>query len=301
MIQAFLDYISIEKKYSPATVQAYRDDLRDFCLFLGWDTTEYNPAKVSDADVREWLVVMMDESHNSARSVRRRLSALHSFYRFLLRIGKVKVDVTRKVIAPKIDKPLPVFFKPSEMAEATRWEEEADDFESIRDCLIIQMLYQTGMRQAEMLNLKDEDIRSDAAEIRIFGKRRKERIVPIGESLLAEINKYLNARNEIQEKSGSFGTFFVHRDKSGRVTSLTKSILYRIVRSRMGEVSTLKKHSPHVLRHTFATTMLDNGADIRTIQQLLGHASLAATQVYTHTTFEQIQKTYNAAHPRAKK
>lgn len=301
MIQAFLDYISIEKKYSPATVQAYRDDLRDFCLFLGWDTTEYNPAKVSDADVREWLVVMMDESHNSARSVRRRLSALHSFYRFLLRIGKVKVDITRKVIAPKIDKPLPVFFKPSEMAEATRWEEEADDFESIRDCLIIQMLYQTGMRQAEMLNLKDEDIRSDAAEIRIFGKRRKERIVPIGESLLAEINKYLNARNEIQEKSGSFGTFFVHRDKSGRVTSLTKSILYRIVRSRMGVVSTLKKHSPHVLRHTFATTMLDNGADIRTIQQLLGHASLAATQVYTHTTFEQIQKTYNAAHPRAKK
>lgn len=301
MIQAFLDYISIEKKYSPATVQAYRDDLRDFCLFLGWDTTEYNPAKVSDADVREWLVVMMDESHNSARSVRRRLSALHSFYRFLLRIGKVKVDITRKVIAPKIDKPLPVFFKPSEMAEATRWEEEADDFESIRDCLIIQMLYQTGMRQAEMLNLKDEDIRSDATEIRIFGKRRKERIVPIGESLLAEINKYLNARNEIQEKSGSFGTFFVHRDKSGRVTSLTKSILYRIVRSRMGEVSTLKKHSPHVLRHTFATTMLDNGADIRTIQQLLGHASLAATQVYTHTTFEQIQKTYNAAHPRAKK
>lgn len=301
MIQAFLDYISIEKKYSPATVQAYRDDLRDFCLFLGWDTTEYNPAKVSDADVREWLVVMMDESHNSARSVRRRLSALHSFYRFLLRIGKVNVDITRKVIAPKIDKPLPVFFKPSEMAEATRWEEEADDFESIRDCLIIQMLYQTGMRQAEMLNLKDEDIRSDAAEIRIFGKRRKERIVPIGESLLAEINKYLNARNEIQEKSGSFGTFFVHRDKSGRVTSLTKSILYRIVRSRMGEVSTLKKHSPHVLRHTFATTMLDNGADIRTIQQLLGHASLAATQVYTHTTFEQIQKTYNAAHPRAKK
>ena len=301
MIQAFLDYISIEKKYSPATVQAYRDDLRDFCLFLGWDTTEYNPAKVSDADVREWLVVMMDESHNSARSVRRRLSALHSFYRFLLRIGKVKVDITRKVIAPKIDKPLPVFFKPSEMAEATRWEEEADDFESIRDCLIIQMLYQTGMRQAEMLNLKDEDIRSDAAEIRIFGKRRKERIVPIGESLLAEINKYLNARNEIQEKSGPFGTFFVRRDKSGRVTSLTKSILYRIVRSRMGEVSTLKKHSPHVLRHTFATTMLDNGADIRTIQQLLGHASLAATQVYTHTTFEQIQKTYNAAHPRAKK
>lgn len=301
MIQAFLDYISIEKKYSPATVQAYRDDLRDFCLFLGWDTTEYNPTKVSDADVREWLVVMMDESHNSARSVRRRLSALHSFYRFLLRIGKVKVDITRKVIAPKIDKPLPVFFKPSEMAEATRWEEEADDFESIRDYLIIQMLYQTGMRQAEMLNLKDEDIRSDAAEIRIFGKRRKERIVPIGESLLAEINKYLNARNEIQEKSGSFGTFFVHRDKSGRVTSLTKSILYRIVRSRMGEVSTLKKHSPHVLRHTFATTMLDNGADIRTIQQLLGHASLAATQVYTHTTFEQIQKTYNAAHPRAKK
>jgi len=206
------------------------------------------------------------------------------------------VDITRLIVSPKMDKPLPVFFKPSEMQRATERMEEGDDWESIRNNLIIQMLYQTGMRQAEMLGLKDTDVRQDAAQIRVFGKRRKERIIPIGEHLIDLIQDYLEAR----EKSVD-GMFFVQENRKGERRPMTKQTLYKIVCARMGEVSTLKKHSPHVLRHTFATTMLDNGADIRTIQQLLGHASLAATQIYTHTTFEQIQKTYNSAHPRAHK
>jgi len=296
MIQHFLDYIAVEKKYSEKTVQAYADDLRNFCLFLGWETDEFDPARVSEDDVRSWLVEMMDQDHQTARSARRRLSALRSFYKFLLRTGQVRVDITRLIISPKMDKPLPVFFKPSEMERATARTDEGDDWESIRDNLIIQMLYQTGMRQAEMLGLKDMDVRLDAKEIRVFGKRKKERIVPIGENLVSLVKEYLEARGE-----GVDGILFVQENRKGDRQPITKSTLYNIVCARMGEVSTLKKHSPHVLRHTFATTMLDNGADIRTIQQLLGHASLAATQIYTHTTFEQIQKTYNMAHPRANK
>ncbi len=296
MIDKFLDYIAVEKQYSPKTVQAYGDDLRDFCSFLNGETGNFDPTAVSEDDVRLWLVDMMDNRHQSPRSVRRRLSSLHSFYRFLLRIGAVRKDITRLVVAPKVDKPLPVFFKPSEMERATMFDDSADDFVSIRDSLIIQLLYQTGMRQAELLGLKDADIDLDAAQIRIFGKRRKERIVPIGDALKQQIKRYLEARNQLSDS----GMFFVHTHRDGTVARLTKSVLYQIVTARMGEVSTLKKHSPHVLRHTFATTMLNNGADIRTIQQLLGHAGLAATQIYTHTTFDQIQRTYKAAHPRAK-
>jgi len=296
MIQHFLDYIAIEKKYSEKTVEAYGDDLRNFCLFLGWESNEFDPAEVTEADVRGWLINMMEEDHNSPRSVRRRLSSLHSFYRFLLRTGQVKKDITRLVMAPKVDKPLPIFFKPSEMERATMFDDEADDFVSIRDSLIIQMLYQTGMRRAEMLGLKDADVNTMAAEIRVFGKRRKERVIPIGAHLIEMINKYLEVRGK-----DMVGTFFVQENRAGVRSPMTRATLYNIVCARMGEVSTLKKHSPHVLRHTFATTMLDNGADIRMIQQLLGHASLAATQIYTHTTFEQIQKTYNLAHPRANK
>lgn len=289
MVQKFLDYIAIEKKYSEKTVSAYHDDLRDFCRYIGWEDTEsFDPKDVSEADIREWMMHMMDDQHNSAKSVKRRLAAMRSFYRYMLRVGIIEKDITRRIISPKIDKPLPVFFKQSEMERATMFDETADDYQSMRDCLIIEMLYQTGMRQAEMLTLKDSDVDTHQGQVRIFGKRRKERVVPIGDKLCAYIERYREARDAEFDNVQHF------------FPQLTKSKLYTIVRSRMGEVSTLKKHSPHVLRHTFATTMLNNGADIRTIQTLLGHASLAATQVYTHTTFEQIRATYDQAHPRGK-
>ena len=304
MIQHFLNYISIERKYSERTVEAYRDDLRDFCRFLGWEPEEFKPEDLDESDVKAWMLDMIEEQHLSPRSVKRRLSALRSFYKFLLRQGKVSKDITARIIPPKADKPLPVFFREEEMqralsnspqdgltGEADPTAKRSNSETVLRDDLIISLLYQTGMRQAELLNLTDADIDLNQGQIRIFGKRRKERIVPIGDKLIEQIKKYMEVRDLEISTSRENDRFF---------PNLTKYTLYNIVRTRMGEVSTLKKHSPHVLRHTFATTMLDHGADIRTIQELLGHASLSTTSIYTHTTFEQIKRVYNATHPRAK-
>ena len=245
----------------------------------------------------------------SARSVKRRLSAVKSLYRFLLSVGVVKVNITSKVIVPKVDKPLPVFFKESEM-EAFKsrnvmptYDEGLDKeewLEQMRDYLVVELLYQTGMRRAELAGLKDGDVDLCARQVRVFGKRKKERLVPLGEGLAKEIEGYLTVKREILGERADFGIFLVRKKKNGTWVSLGAEGIYNIVRARMGDVSTLKKHSPHVLRHTFATTMLNNGADIRSIQALLGHSSLAATQVYTHASFEQMKKAYEQAHPRGK-
>jgi len=291
LIRHFLDYIAIERKYSQRTVEAYHDDLRDFCRFMGWETEEFDPDKVGEDDVKLWMLDMLEQQHQSPRSVKRKLSALRSFYKFLLRQKKVKRDITARVIPPKADKPLPVFFREEEMERALS--DSEDSYQATRDNLIISLLYQTGMRQAEMLGLSDADVDLEQGQVRIFGKRRKERVVPIGDKLIAQIREYKTMRDAGISPDASTDRLFF--------PGLTKNSLYNIVRTRMGEVSTLKKHSPHVLRHTFATAMLDNGADIRIIQTLLGHASLSTTQVYTHTTFEQIKRVYMATHPRAKK
>jgi len=310
MIQQFLDYLQYERRYSLRTVSEYGDDLHAFARLLG-DESSFQPAEAGTDDVKTWMVEMLDQGR-SPRTVKRRLSALRSFYKYLLRRGLVKRDITQGVIAPKTDKPLPVFFRESEMQrELSIGERELDQlmhspdseaspreiFELTRDNLIISMLYQTGMRRAEIIGLKDGDIDLREGQIRVFGKRRKERIVPIGERLCGEIEAYFDVRKDFNSPDQYLLTM-VKRD--GTVGQMTAAAVYEMVRRRMGEVSTLKKHSPHVLRHTFATTMLNNGADIRTIQTLLGHASLSATQVYTHTTFEQIQQAYRQSHPRSK-
>ena len=308
MIQKFLDYIAIEKRYSVRTVGEYGDDLRAWCAFLGWEVTEFDPSKVGVEDVKLWMVDMLDRGQ-SPRSVKRRLSAVKSLYKFLLRVGLVKVDITRAIVAPKTDKPLPIYFREGDM-EAVKanqerdWNEDMcgeDQLVHLRDYLIVEMLYQTGMRRAELVGLKEVDMDTRQRQVRVLGKRAKERIVPMGDALCELIEEYRTKKSEVLGEQDGIGTLLVRKNRNGGWQAMDAHTLYNIVRTRMGEVSTLKKHSPHVLRHTFATTMLNNGADIRTIQSLLGHASLAATQVYTHATFEQMKEAYHAAHPRSKK
>ena len=309
MIKRFLDYIAIEKRYSERTVEEYGDDLRAWCAFLGWEQEDFDPTQLDEQDIKLWMIHMLDNKI-SARSVKRRLSAVKSLYRFLLATGVVKVNITRKVLMPKTDKPLPVFFKESEMEAfksrnvMPQYEEgmdKAEWLEQMRDYLVVEMLYQTGMRRAELAGLKDSDIDLGTRQIKVFGKRKKERIVPIGDALAKEIEGYLAVKQEILSDDTNFGIFLVRKKRNGMWVPLRAEGIYNIVRARMGDVSTLKKHSPHILRHTFATTMLNNGADIRTIQTLLGHSSLAATQVYTHASFEQAKKVYAAAHPRSQR
>ena len=307
MIRRFLDYIAIEKRYSPRTVKEYGDDLKAWCAFLGWEIEDFDPSQLDAGEVKAWMLDMLEKGQ-SPRSVKRRLSAVKSLYRFLLGLGLVKVNITRTVIVPKADKPLPIFFRESEMAafkeqnKVPSYDEgmdKAEWLEVMRDYLVVELLYQTGMRRAELAALEDKDVDVQGRQIRVFGKRRKERVVPLGEQLVKEIEGYLAVKREIGLGSDGFGIFLVRKKKNGDWIALGAAGIYNIVRARMGDVTTLKKHSPHVLRHTFATTMLNNGADIRTIQTLLGHSSLEATQVYTHATFEQMKKVYEQAHPRS--
>lgn len=308
MIKRFLDYIAIEKRYSVRTVGEYGDDLKAWCTFLGWDVADFDPSKLCAEDVKLWMIDMLDGGQ-SPRSVKRRLSAVKSLYKFLLRVGLVKVDITRSIVAPKTDKPLPLYFREGDM-EAVKvnqlrdWSEEMGEEEQLlhlRDYLIVEILYQTGMRRAELVGLTEVDVDTHQRQVKVFGKRAKERIVPMGEALCELIEEYRTKKTKIIGEHVGIGTFLVRKYRNGEWGSMDANTLYNIVRTRMGEVSTLKKHSPHVLRHTFATSMLNNGADIRTIQSLLGHASLASTEVYTHATFEQMKETYHAAHPRGKK
>ena len=309
MIKRFLDYIAIEKRYSPRTVKEYGDDLRAWCAYLGWTVEEFDPKRLDAEDVKGWMMQML-EAGQSPRSVKRRLSAVKSLYRFLLGLDLVKVNITSMVIVPKVDKPLPIYFRESEM-EAFKEQnkvpsydegmDKGDWLEAMRDYLVVELLYQTGMRRAELAALEDKDLDLVGRQIRVFGKRRKERMVPVGERLAKLVEEYLQVKREILFESEAFGTFLVRKKRNGEWVALGAAGIYNIVRARMGDVTTLKKHSPHVLRHTFATTMLNNGADVRTIQTLLGHSSLEATQVYTHTTFERVKQIYETTHPRSKK
>ena len=292
MIGEFLDYLRFEKNRSELTVSSYAEDLKAFeayfknlDMLLSWETV--------DADViRGWMESMMDKG-NRATSVNRRLSALRSFYRYALAHQKVARDPSRMIKGPKKAKPLPQFLKEEEMNRLLDVVEWGDDFESVRARTMLMTFYETGIRLSELTGLDDMAIDWANHAVKVLGKRNKQRIIPLGEELEHTLLIYIRVRDE-QVKAGN-GALFVTR-KGERMSG---DQVRNEVKRCLSLVSTLSKRSPHVLRHTFATAMLNHEAGLESVKKLLGHESLSTTEIYTHTTFEQLKRVYQEAHPRA--
>lgn len=293
LMDSFLEYLKSERNYSLATVENYAIDLVQFETFfeslnegVTWET-------VDASVVREWEVQLLDDKKMSAASVNRKLSALRSFYRYLLMVGKVEVNPTLKVAGPKNKKKLPVFIKEKEMECLLDMMDGDDSFKGRRDRLVVLMFYLTGMRRAELLSLRDSDVDFSIGQVKVTGKRNKQRVIPMGDELMNAIKEYVCLRDE---------AFAVKSDRlflGNGGQALTEGEVAAIVKSNLSKVSTQKKKSPHVLRHSFATAMLNGDADLLSIQKLLGHESLKTTEVYTHLSFEELKDVYKNAHPRS--
>lgn len=294
LIEEFIHYLQYERGYSACTLEAYSKDLSQFVEYVkAYREGKFDPAEV-DADlVRNWIVFLMDENH-SPRTVSRKLSSLKSFFKFLRKVGRIQLDPTRLVRAPKCSKPLPCFVKDKDMESLLDSEDFGEDFDGVRDRLVMEMLYVTGMRRSELVGVREADIDYDAMVIKVTGKRNKQRLIPFAEGLKDLMFAYEKERDQKGMERNEW--FLVNR--SGR--PLSTASVYNIVRKYLSNIPLLAKRSPHVLRHSFATSMLNNGAELTAVKDLLGHSSLASTSVYTHTTFEELKKVYHA-HPRAKK
>ena len=292
MIEKFLDYIKFERNYSPMTVINYRKDLIEFERFYKELDHQLSWESVDSDIVRNWMEYMMDRG-NSASSVNRRLSALRSFYRFALRRKLIEKDPAHGLQGPKKQKPLPQFLKESEMERLLDSKMWGDSYKDVLARTIIVTFYETGIRISELIGLNDKDVDYINCEIKVTGKRDKQRIIPFGDELSETLISYQHRRNaEMKCESEAF----FRTEKGERVTDAQ---VRQIVKTNLSKVSTLKKRSPHVLRHTFATAMLNHEAGLESVKKLLGHESLSTTEIYTHTTFEQLKKVYKNAHPRA--
>ena len=292
LTDSFLDYLQYERNYSEETIKSYREDLRQFEEFAREEIGDSAPSEVKAELVREWIVSLMDRGYTST-SINRKLSSLRSFYKFLLRKGEVAVNPLQKITGPKNKKPLPAFLRESDMDRLLDEVDFGEGFKGCRDHMIIEMFYATGVRLSELIGLDNKDVDFSSSLIKVTGKRNKQRLIPFGEELKIAMTEYVDVRNEAVPVRTD--AFFV-RENGER---LSRSIVENLVKRNLSKVVTLKKRSPHVLRHTFATTMLNHDAELGAIKELLGHESLATTEVYTHTTFEELKKEYNLAHPRA--
>ncbi len=292
MKDLFLDYLKLERNYSPATVKHYRDDLKEFERFFQGFDQQLSWESVDSDIVRRWMEYMMDKG-NAASSVNRRLSALRSFYRYALRRNLVVKDPVHGIQGPKRKRPLPQFLKESEMDQLLDERMWTDSYKDVLARTIIVTFYETGVRISELIGLNDKDVDYINCEIKVTGKRDKQRIIPFGDELLKTLTAYQQQR-DVETESESVA--FFRTEKGKRVTD---EQVRQMVKINLSKVSTLKKRSPHVLRHTFATAMLNHDAGLESVKKLLGHESLSTTEIYTHTTFEQLKKVYNNAHPRA--
>jgi integrase/recombinase XerC len=290
MLEKFLDYLRFERNFSKHTILSYQNDLEQFSAFLKRSYETENPGDASGTMIRSWMAEMMQEKI-SARSVIRKASALRSFYHFLLKEEVITADPMVKISSPKMPSRLPVFVSKNDIGVLFKDIVFPKNFEGHRDRLIMEMFYATGIRLSELITMKEGNVNVYNLTIKVFGKRAKERIIPIPGILKEYIVAYRNERDKLELK-GDY--FFVNK----KGDALYEKQVYLIVHNYLGMVTTVHKKSPHVLRHTFATHLLDNGADINSVKELLGHANLAATQVYTHNSLEKLKNVYKQAHPR---
>lgn len=292
IVDKYIDYLRYEKNYSSHTEISYYSDLIQFRDFIGTNYPDVELETVDGDIVRAWIIFLM-EAKTSARSVNRKLSSLKSFYRYLQKMGLVSISPLKKISGPKAKKPIPSFVNYADMEKVLDLEVLDNDYESFRDKVILELFYVTGMRRAELIGLTDKDVDLYSGSIRVTGKRNKQRIIPISKNTITLIDDYLEIRNQNFENQTV--SFFVKKDGE----PIYPMLIHRIVSSHLKWIPTLAKASPHVLRHSFATGMLNNGADINAVKELLGHSSLASTEIYTHTSFDELKKIYNKAHPRA--
>ena len=291
-INSFLQYLQFEKKYSIRTIEEYENDLRQFESYLREYDTKEGVITVDSKDIRRWIAFLME--HNFApSSIRRKVSAISSFYKYLMKENKIAVNPVRGIAVPKLKKRLPVFLGAKEMEVLLNKEVDPDDFEQVRNRLLLEILYVTGMRRMELVNLKKNDISFASKTFRVLGKGNKEREIPFSDQLIPDLQNYLAMREKIAQTGEN--AFFVHT----KGHALKPADVYAIVHSILQQCPMLSKKSPHVLRHTFATNMLNKGADLRSVKELLGHASLSSTEIYTHVALEELKQMYKKAHPRA--
>ncbi|MGB0918600.1 MAG: tyrosine-type recombinase/integrase [Flavobacteriales bacterium] len=295
IVEGFLDYIQKEKRFSEHTVTAYSKDLDQFIYHISENLEIASIQEVDHHDIRSWIVSILEDDKLQATSVNRKISCLRSFYKHLIRNEVVDKNPMAKITSLKTKKKLPLFLEQTQMENLLNQMEFGEDFKGLRDKLIIELLYCTGMRRAELIGLKSSNVNIGNQEIKVLGKRNKERIIPLSQTSLLLVAEYRALAKA--EFDGNNQTEFLLVNDGGE--QMSDGFVYRKVNRYLRLVTTIEKKSPHILRHTFATHMLNNGADLNAIKELLGHASLSATQVYTHNTIEKLTQIYKQAHPRA--
>ena len=292
MIDQFLNYLRFERNASPQTVQTYEDSLREFESYLTFREDGLSLEAVDTDLIRDWMESLMDRGNN-ASTINKKLSALRSFFRYALKRRLVEKDPAHAVVGLKKPKPLPQFVREGEMDRLLDNVEWGDNYKDVRARTLLLLLYETGLRRSELTGLDDGDIDFETGQLKVTGKRNKQRIIPFGPELAETLRKYVIVRDE--QVKGDCDALFLS-DKGHRMTGQQ---VYEIVHRYLTGATSLKKRSPHVLRHSFATAMLNNGAGLESIRNLLGHESVSTTEIYAHTTFEQLKRVYKEAHPRA--
>ncbi len=290
-VDEFLSYLNLQKRFSPLTTKNYAVDLKQFFNFLNQEVYDSRLSEISYQHVRSFIASLIDKKKSTV-SVNRKISCLKSFFKYALKNNLISNNPMQKIQGPKTPKRLPVFIDENQIEKIFNQLKFDSGFEGIRNKLLIDVLYQTGLRRAELINLKETDLDLISLQLKVLGKRNKERIIPFSIHLKRCIQEYLNAKQE----NNLINSFLFVNLKN---IQLSPQALTKIVSEILSEVTTNKKKSPHVLRHTFATHLLNRGADINAVKELLGHANLSATQIYTHNTIEKLKKSYNQAHPRS--